>query len=48
MWSMANPAITDFVFDAPAPIISEYDFNVEEQKLMYDNKNEAFQKASNL
>ena len=48
MWSMANPAITDFVFDAPAPIISEYDFNLEEQKLMYDNNNEAFQKASNL
>ena len=48
MWSMANPAITDFVFDAPAPIISEYDFNVEAQKLMYDTKNEAFQKASNL
>ena len=48
MWSMANPAITDFIFDAPAPIISEYDFNVEEQKLMYNNKNIAFQKASNL
>ena len=48
MWSMANPAITDFVFDAPAPIISEYDLNIEEQKLIYNNKNEDFQKASNL
>ena len=27
MWSMANPAITDFVFDAPSPIISEYEYN---------------------
>ena len=48
MWSMANPAITDFVFDAPAPITSEYDLNIEEQKLIYNNKNEDFQKASNL
>ena len=48
MWSMANPAITEHVFDAPAPIESNYDFNNELDAQSYKVENSKFQKASNL
>ncbi|MFY7671739.1 MFS transporter [Tenacibaculum sp. MEBiC06402] len=47
MWSMANPALTEHVFDAPAPIESQYDLSNEKQKATYDLANTKFQKASN-
>ena len=48
MWSMANPAITEHVFDAPAPIESNYDFNNDLDAQSYKVENSKFQKASNL
>ncbi|MAU35746.1 MAG: MFS transporter [Flavobacteriales bacterium] len=48
MWSMANPALTDFIFHSPAPIHSDYNFAIEGQEELYNNANESFQKASNL
>ena len=48
MWSMANPALTDYIFHAPVPIVSDYNFAIEEQEQLYNTANESFQKASNL
>ncbi|MAJ89761.1 MAG: MFS transporter [Flavobacteriales bacterium] len=48
MWSMANPALTDYIFHAPVPIVSDYNFEIEEQEQLYNIANESFQKASNL
>ena len=48
MWSMANPALTDFIFHAPAPIYSDYNFAIEGQEELYNEANKSFQKASNL
>ena len=48
MWSLANPALTEHVFDAPAPIEENFDFKVSAQATAFDEQNEAFQKASNL
>ena len=48
MWSMANPALTEHVYKAPAPIESQYDFTDPESSALFQEKNTAFQKASNL
>ena len=48
MWSLANPALTEHVFDSPAPIEENFDFNVLAQSTAFDKQNESFQKASNL
>ena len=48
MWSMANPALTDYIFHAPAPIYSDYNFAIEGQEELYNEANKSFQKASNL
>ena len=48
MWSMANPAITEHVFDAPYPIESEYNFENAFEKSEFDRKNLKFQEASNM
>lgn len=48
MWSMANPALTEHVFHAPAPIESAYDMTVTAQAEAFNIANTAFQKASNL
>lgn len=48
MWSMANPALTEHVYKAPAPIESQYDFTDFESSSLFQQKNTAFQKASNL
>ena len=36
MWSMANPALTDYIFHAPAPIYSDYNFAIEGQEELYN------------
>ncbi|TYA76860.1 MFS transporter, partial [Seonamhaeicola marinus] len=48
MWSLANPALTEHVFNAPAPV--EANFNMENitEKEAFNVANTAFQKASNL
>ena len=48
MWSLANPALTEHVFNAPAPIEENFDFKVLDQSTDFDQQNESFQKASNL
>ena len=47
MWSMANPALTDYIFNSPAPQMSDYDFNIISEEELYYSANESFQKASN-
>jgi len=48
MWSMANPALTDHVFNTPAPIQSAYDMANSAQAEAFNIANTAFQKSSNL
>lgn len=46
MWSMATPALTEHVFNSPAPIKKEYNLSVPEQKTAFETKNAAYQNAS--
>ncbi|WP_299158493.1 MFS transporter [uncultured Tenacibaculum sp.] len=48
MWSMANPALTEHVFNTPAPIEANYDMAVTAQAEAFNIANTAFQKSSNL
>lgn len=48
MWSLANPALTEHVFNAPVPIKAHYNLEIPEQKEAFDAANTSFQKASNL
>ena len=48
MWSMANPAITEHVFNAPIPIMSDFDLTNKVELAQYNLENLNFQKASNL
>ena len=47
MWSLANPALTEHVFNAPAPIEANYNMKIPAQKETFDVANTSFQKASN-
>ena len=47
MWSMANPAITDHIFNAPFPIEANYDLANPSQALAFESQNAKFQAASN-
>lgn len=48
MWSMANPAITEHVFNAPIPVMSDFDLTNKVELAEYNSENLDFQKASNL
>jgi maltose/moltooligosaccharide transporter len=48
MWSLANPALPEHVFNTPAPIESAFDMADSVQKIAFDTANTAFQKSSNL
>ena len=48
MWSLANPAITEHVFNAPVPIIEEFNLTNPVELNSYNSQNLSFQKASNL
>jgi len=48
MWSMANPAITEHVFNSPVPILAEFDLTDKLNLEKYNSENLSFQKASNL
>ncbi|MEM5563805.1 MFS transporter [Psychroserpens sp. AS72] len=48
MWSLANPALTEHVFNTPAPVLSAYDLTVPAQVEAFEIVNTAFQKSSNL
>ncbi len=47
MWSLANPALTEHVFNTPAPIESAFDMTNVAQAQAYDLANTSFQKSSN-
>jgi maltose/moltooligosaccharide transporter len=47
MWSMANPALTEHVYQTPAPIEANFDMTTVEGQDAYAVENTAFQKASN-
>jgi maltose/moltooligosaccharide transporter len=48
MWSLANPALTEHVFQTPAPIISAYDMANTIEAEAFNVANTAFQESSNL
>ena len=48
MWSMSNPALTEHVFQTPAPIEASFDLTISAQKEAFNIANTAFQKSSNL
>ena len=48
MWSLANPALTEHVFQTPAPVEAVYDMTIIAQAEAFDVANTAFQKSSNL
>lgn len=48
MWSMATPALTDHVFQAPAPNPADFDMALPEHALAFDGANAAFQNAADL
>ncbi|WP_298486101.1 MFS transporter [uncultured Maribacter sp.] len=47
MWSLANPAITEHIFNTPAPIESAYDMTVAADVAAFNTVNTAFQESSN-
>ena len=48
MWSLATPSITEYIFNAPAPEISQYDMNIIEQENAFNNDNKKYQDAADL
>ena len=48
MWSMANPALTEHVFNTPVPIETSFDLSNEAQLAQFNTANTAFQESSNL
>jgi len=48
MWSMANPALTEHVFNTPAPIEANFDLTIVADADQFNIENTAFQESSNL
>ncbi len=48
MWSLATPALTEFVFKAPLPVESLYDMNIESEAAAYLTANGEYQSAADL
>jgi maltose/moltooligosaccharide transporter len=47
MWSLANPALTEHVYKAPAPAKENFDFSETTSTADFQIQNEKFQEASN-
>ncbi|WP_106791192.1 MFS transporter [Aquimarina sp. Aq78] len=47
MWSLANPALTEHVFNTPAPVESTFNMDIPESAAAFEKANTAFQKSSN-
>ncbi|WP_024770406.1 MFS transporter [Aquimarina macrocephali] len=47
MWSLANPALTEHVFNTPAPVESTFNMDIPESVAAFEKANTAFQKSSN-
>jgi maltose/moltooligosaccharide transporter len=48
MWSLATPALTEFVFNAPAPVEASYNMNVEIEAAAFLEANGNYQSAADL
>ena len=48
MWSLATPALTEFVFDAPAPVQSVFNMDIETESVAYMQANSKYQSAADL
>lgn len=48
MWSLTTPALTEHVFNAPAPDPQAFDMNIPEQAAAFQSANGAFQNAADL
>ena len=48
MWSLANPALTEHVFNTPSPNASDFDMAIPAIADAYNSANTAFQESSNL
>ncbi len=48
MWSLANPALTEHVFNTPAPVEANFDMTDALQVAAFNQANTSFQKSSNL
>ena len=48
MWSLATPSITEHVFNAPAPEISQYNMDINEQENAFNIDNKKYQDAADL
>ena len=46
MWSMATPALTDYVYESPAPNKENYNFSIPVQEKGFDLANKAYQTAA--
>jgi len=46
MWSMATPALTAHVYNAPAPDKEKFNLSIASEKTSYETMNAAFQQAS--
>ena len=46
MWSMATPALTNFVFHAPAPDKNAFDFTIASQEATFNIANKLYQTAA--
>ena len=47
MWSMATPALTEHIFNAPAPEIASYNMAIETDAQLFNTANTKYQKAAN-
>lgn len=47
MWSLTNPALTEHIFETPAPVEANYNMDSEESVNEFQIANTAFQKSSN-
>lgn len=47
MWSLANPALTEHIYQAPVPLKENFDFSNKTDANIFQIENEKFQTASN-
>ncbi|MEC7814576.1 MAG: MFS transporter [Bacteroidota bacterium] len=48
MWSLATPALTEHVFNAPSPIMDQYNMQIEEEAYQFELDNKKYQDAADL
>ena len=48
MWSLATPALTEHVFNAPSPKINQYNMEIEFEAEQFEKNNKKYQNAADL